>query len=385
MDEKSKFDALVIAYLAGELKAEEESRFLEMLTSGQKDEKKTGLIKDIDRLTAVKKAMNEVDIDKEWDHFKQALNGIEIQPVAEDIEVYDQHLIAEERNHKGILYKLSITAAIAASVLFLLWFGGVFDQKLEEAQQQVAHAVSEKKSAMMPREVHDVNYSGQAKSLLLEDGSEVVLEDKSEITYVLPFQNQRRDITLKGKALFKVAKNLEMPFSVYSGDLMTTALGTEFMVTSFASERYVTVRLLEGKVVVQSVDSIAKKLKSPFYLMPGQELVYDRRNAQTKIRSYRGAPVKGKMKEQPSFENPSLPLQMEGTWYMFNNQSLPNIFEQLESMFGTRIDYNSKELEKLYFIGKFDKADSLEYILRNITTINKLKLSKVKNRYVISK
>ena len=70
---------------------------------------------------------------------------------------------------------------------------------------------------------------------------------------------------------------------------------------------------------------------------------------------------------------------------MFNNQSLPQIFDQLEKMFNVEIGYDRKDIEKLYFIGKFDKTDSVEYILGCITTINDLTLSKQGNKFLIHK
>ena len=70
---------------------------------------------------------------------------------------------------------------------------------------------------------------------------------------------------------------------------------------------------------------------------------------------------------------------------MFNNQSLPQIFDQLEQMFGVEIEYNRKDMQKLYFIGKFDKTDSLEYILKNITTSHNLTLLKQDNKFLIHK
>jgi ferric-dicitrate binding protein FerR (iron transport regulator) len=196
---------------------------------------------------------------------------------------------------------------------------------------------------------------------------------------------KKRDISLKGKASFKVAKDKTKPFTVYSGDIATTALGTEFVVTNYERDQIITVRLLEGRVVIKSIDSAEEKLKTAFYLMPGQELLYNKRSVYAEVRKFSNDVSQFKYKGNKSADNPSLPESNDGSWFMFNNQSLPDILDQLKAMYAIDIVYNRSELEKLYFIGKFNKSDSVEYILRNIARANRLKLSKENNRFIIRK
>jgi len=70
---------------------------------------------------------------------------------------------------------------------------------------------------------------------------------------------------------------------------------------------------------------------------------------------------------------------------MFNNQSLAEVFDQLENLYNTRITYSRADLKGLSFIGKIDKTDSLEHILKSITLLNDLKLEKQNGGYVIKK
>jgi ferric-dicitrate binding protein FerR (iron transport regulator) len=70
---------------------------------------------------------------------------------------------------------------------------------------------------------------------------------------------------------------------------------------------------------------------------------------------------------------------------MFNNQSLASVFRQLEEMYNVDIVYAKKDVAKMYFIGKFNKDDSVETILQNIATLNNLKLTKESNTYIIRK
>ena len=61
---------------------------------------------------------------------------------------------------------------------------------------------------------------------------------------------------------------------VRSGEISTTALGTEFSVTAFEGTDSIIVRLYEGKVVVKAADRAVSTMKKEVYLLPGQEFVY---------------------------------------------------------------------------------------------------------------
>ncbi len=61
---------------------------------------------------------------------------------------------------------------------------------------------------------------------------------------------------------------------------------------------------------------------------------------------------------------------------MFNNQPLAQVFKQLEEMYGVEIVYRTADIEKMYFIGKFSKNDSVANILNQIASLNNLTVTK---------
>src|SRR5690606_14332062 len=63
---------------------------------------------------------------------------------------------------------------------------------------------------------------------VLPDGSRVVLNSRSSITYSTDFGNGQREMFLLGEAFFEVAKDTLRPFIVHTGNLSTRALGTSF-------------------------------------------------------------------------------------------------------------------------------------------------------------
>jgi transmembrane sensor len=95
---------------------------------------------------------------------------------------------------------------------------------------------------------------GEQKKIVLPDGTSVILNSNTSLSYNKEFNEKARAVQLNGKAFFKVARNEQKPFTVFSGKYSTTALGTAFYVSGDSSENY-TVKLLEGKVKLNSFDS----------------------------------------------------------------------------------------------------------------------------------
>ncbi|MBD0277894.1 MAG: FecR family protein [Flavisolibacter sp.] len=279
----------------------------------------------------------------------------------------------------------ALRIAAAASILFMIGLGWKLLHNKKSDAPTVAQE-SSKLDTLLAVVRHEVNTSGKEKRVQLPDGSMIVLADKSEITYREPFTN-KRDIILIGKAYFKVAKDKTEPFTVISGDISTTALGTEFTVTAFENASRITVRLYEGKVVVKPVANGNQRLKKDVYLLPGQEFVYDSKTT-AQVKTFKlndAASPEVIMNEELSRDNPSVPQNAEGTWYMFNNQSLAQVFDQLAEMYDVEIVYDKKDVQNMYFIGKFDKSRSLEIILQQIGTLNNLTVTKKDSVFIVSK
>lgn len=87
---------------------------------------------------------------------------------------------------------------------------------------------------------------GQAREVLLSDGSIITLNTSSRVTVELS-PEERKVYLLSGEALFDVAKDKERPFVVYAGGTQVKAVGTSFMV-SVLPERPVAVVVREGVV-----------------------------------------------------------------------------------------------------------------------------------------
>lgn len=106
---------------------------------------------------------------------------------------------------------------------------------------------------------------GEVKTIELPDGSMVVLNESSTISYPRKWQeDQDRIVALNGQAYFKVEKkpSTNVKFKVKTNDLSIEVLGTIFNVNSIDEKTIVF--LEEGKVVVKLEDEkdIAVELES---------------------------------------------------------------------------------------------------------------------------
>jgi len=107
---------------------------------------------------------------------------------------------------------------------------------------------------------------GEVKSLVLQDASTAVLDTDSRIR--VAYSNSERRVYLqRGQVYFKVAKNTEKPFVVYTDTGKITAVGTAFIVRENDSK--LSVILQEGKVDV--IDRTKKETDSVLRLNPGEQ------------------------------------------------------------------------------------------------------------------
>jgi transmembrane sensor len=390
MENNHPFNDLLVKYLVSNLTEEETTLVEDWINQSEENRKHVDKLKQVWKLTAVSRTLEQVDVDHEWIHFKEAIAEKEVAAAAIPAqEQYGNEPAYEEMpGNRSSARRLLIRVAMAASVLLAIGLGW---QALFNNKQPAIVAQEEQKAIEVAPVLlrHEINTTGSSKIFLLQDGSRIVLWDKSEVHFPEPFTGNKRDIILKGKADFKVAKDSTRPFTVYCGDIATTVLGTTFTVSAYDYASLMTVRLYEGKVLVKSYDSVQGRMKYEYVLKPGQEFVFDKKQSTAIVRRFNGGHSFKKEEEEEILYEPSadepVTTGTKGSWFMFNNQSLAQVFEQLANMYEVKIIYSKKEVKNMYFIGKYNKSDSLEHILKQIAILNNLTVTKADNTFTISK
>lgn len=391
MENRNQLDEFLVKYLLQELNTQEKEFVEEWIKADPQNSQYFEELSKTWKITALKQTKEIVDVNHEWKYFQQKIDLNNLQPVSNH-----QHKKLEQEGFKvtpgwkTVIRKVFISVAVAASILVLIGLGWmIFIEKKQDLQNVANGNKGAFKDTSRTFLRSEINNSEKSKTLILKDGSVIILAPRSNIRFQDPFTGGNREIFLNGQADFNIAKDRFKPFIVVSGNVSTTALGTHFTVTAYNNASRITIRLYEGKVVVKSLPNATKILLKDFYLLPGQELVLDNLKATAKVRMFideKEIDNNNSSEHLPSNDNPSLPnVNKSSSWFMFNNQSLAQVFEQLKEMYNVEIVYSKKDVGKMYFIGEFDKTDSVENILKQIAAPNSLKLTRENNRYIISK
>ncbi|MBL1411558.1 FecR family protein [Sphingobacterium faecale] len=88
-------------------------------------------------------------------------------------------------------------------------------------------------------------------TVLLSDGTQIVLNSGSTLRYPKQFVGGTREVHLDGEGFFDVAKDPDKPFIVYAGELKTIVLGTSFNVNAYSGQSKAEVTVITGQVHVE--------------------------------------------------------------------------------------------------------------------------------------
>jgi len=167
---------------------------------------------------------------------------------------------------------------IAASILLLVTAGLIWFQFQSGDDTEIA----EKKTPASQNII--ANNEQKPMHIWLEDSTKVTLSPKSRLDIPTAFSEQdKREVFLKGEAIFDVTKDASKPFLVYTGEVVTRVIGTSFKITSDSNNQNdVEVAVLSGKVSVynKNVEKKQKKVNNGVVLTPNQKVTYHAENKQ---------------------------------------------------------------------------------------------------------
>ncbi|MGO4293996.1 FecR family protein [Chitinophaga sp. RAB17] len=180
------------------------------------------------------------------------------------------------------------------------------------------------KPTTQPIQQYVVNSDDQhMKSIGLPDGSTVILNRSSTLTWSSDYNHKVRQVILTGEGYFKVATDDKRPFIVQSAGLETHVLGTAFNIEAHKGAAQIRVALTAGKIAVYP----AGRPEQQSLLEPGQLLRYE--------------PATGKLSTS-TFTNDVVCWTTGGL--SFNGIPLSEALQQLETHYHIRIQYHPQQL-----------------------------------------
>jgi transmembrane sensor len=94
----------------------------------------------------------------------------------------------------------------------------------------------------------------------LPDGTQVILNDNSELSYSSYFGESNREVLLTGEASFDVTHDASRPFIVRTGKVSTKVLGTVFNISAYPNQNQITVTVSRGSVEVSNDQQVYGKI-----------------------------------------------------------------------------------------------------------------------------
>lgn len=194
----------------------------------------------------------------------------------------------------------------------------------------------------------------------LPDSSSVTIYPSSRIRFKRQFDQKLRNVYLQGKARFKVKRDAMRPFSVFSGALKTTALGTSFTINTRRNQ--ISVQLHTGKIVV--ADTLNKQPLA-YISSIGATLLYDPSLKISRI-----------VKAAEAVRAAATLLKREGNLIIMKNIPLVKVFQLLNEAYGIKVNSTSAEISKITFTGSVDTGkEKPEDVLKLICLINNMTLT----------
>jgi ferric-dicitrate binding protein FerR (iron transport regulator) len=188
--------------------------------------------------------------------------------------------------------------------------------------------------------------SGQQSTLVLNDGTKVILNENSKLIYPTNFNQGSRKVFLRGEAYFEVTHDAKRPFLVNVGSYTVKDLGTKFNVETYPDDINTYTSLKEGKVQIVENGKGNKILSE---LQPGMQLAYNRRTGAYSVKT--------------------IDKNAIGDWFLsqivIRHKTLKDVADLLSSKYGYSIEINNSKIEDLTYSITI-KNESLEEILSNI-------------------
>ncbi|WP_426092974.1 FecR family protein [Flavobacterium sp. DSR3-2] len=196
-------------------------------------------------------------------------------------------------------------------------------------------------------------------SIILPDNSRIILSPHSKVAYDSDFNDKYRAVSLlEGNAFFKVTKNILKPFTVTTGNIKTTVLGTSFNIDIQKDKINVDVKSGRVQVASQSQHKIIYPNQGVSYTINKQSL--------SKEKDIRVLP-----------------------WYEKDIQLSEIKIKELgiivKNRFGYNIRYNDRSIDDEKVTIHLSKSDSIIQIIDKLKYITSLKFKINANEIIVAK
>lgn len=327
MHQKYDIEELIVRYLQQEISEDELRALNAWLELSAENKAYFFQLKSISDLSTHTSLLNEDEKENSWQKMHIRLRSASARTASKEKEIKLWHAVLKY-------------AAIVLIVLSVGWKTGEFSKERELSEsitKEVAY-----------NEIR-VDKGGRANTVILSDGTKVVLNAGTTFKYPTAFCSKDRQVFLNGEAYFEVAKNTEKPFIVKLKSQQITVLGTVFNIEAYESESYSIVTLLSGSVALEAFNEAGESM-SRMFLKPNQSACSDNQTGSVSLKNV-----------DVNFANAWLRGE-----YKFKDEPFSSIARRLENYYGIKIHMEDENLNHVKYTGTFSLDQSIQEVLRII-------------------
>ncbi len=319
-------------YLAGEMGVNEELAFLDKAGRNQKQRSEL------------------INMEKHWKYYDQNPSAKSWDTAKAWNQLYErlesEGLVEEKPMTESLAGTGRTLLRIAATVLLVVALGipSLYFGVIRDSGNRILSHKAEEGVSM-------VN---------LPDGSSVFLNQGAEISYPKAF-TQQRSIQLSGEAFFEVMSYPANPFTVHTGDVVVSVLGTSFNVKQLKNSPQVEVYVLSGEVLMTLQES-----EQSVTLEPLEFGIADKGQLSSAVM------------EVPNY------ISWKTKDFKFVDTKLTDVLKELEESYHVEIQTGGLDLSQLRITTSYSEQ-SIDAILETIGTAFGMEVSHSDDAYVLTK
>ena len=205
---------------------------------------------------------------------------------------------------------------------------------------------------------------GVKKQFFLSDGTHVYLNSGSVIRIASNYGVKNRVVSLNGEAFFEVQHNAAKPFSIHSGKLVISDIGTAFDVKAYTDEAKIQVAVESGRVSVAKSKGGNRQEVVASLLTPNQQLTFDNQTENHVLSHTQSNELSAWKLNRLSFDNSSMEEIAHSLerWYnvtvklnkdvdehhrytvSFNNEPVNDVLKVLQRLTGMTYQVNDRTI-----------------------------------------
>lgn len=211
---------------------------------------------------------------------------------------------------------------------------------------------------------------GQSETIILPDGSEIILKSGSRLIYPDAFRGTAREVFLSGECYASISKNPDMPFVLSTGSMDIRVTGTEFNVKSYPEDSEAEVALVEGSILVDSKPANGTASRT-IAISPGNLVKVDRKSGETRINGFDTTRYTESVDKHNGF--------------IFLDQRFCDIVSELNRRLDVSIVLMDAELGQRRFYSSFINGESIDQILASFNADGFMKITRDGSSIIIQK